>query len=93
MQSINYFLFVVFKKSLNLSLFCKVNQIKTNLNKYLHPSSLNQHIYAHMQCREPKMVPILKKTTGLCPSRSYYSWNGGRGGGEGGMNIEQYPIR
>ena len=32
---------------------------------------------AHVKCQEPKKdpqkVPILKKTTGLCPSRSYYS--------------------
>ena len=35
--------------------------------------------YAHVLCREPKKgqqkVQILKKTTGHCPSRSYYSEN------------------
>ena len=49
----------------------------TNLQNYFHPSYLNQLIYGHVQCQEPKnrqqSVPILKKTTGLCPSRSYYS--------------------
>ena len=39
----------------------------TNLQNYFHPSYLNQLIYGHVQCQEPKnrqqSVPILKKTT------------------------------
>ena len=65
------------------SLYYKVKQIKTTLNKYFHLplkptySIYNTYISAHIQCREPKKVSnrfhLLKKTTGLCPSRCYYS--------------------
>ena len=57
------------------SLYYEVKQRKTHLHKYFLLSSLNQLIDAHVQCREPKMPEgsILKKTTGLCPSRCYYS--------------------
>ena len=44
-------------------------QTKRNLQKYFHPSSLKQ-LTVYM--RTPAEVPILKKTKGLCPSRSYY---------------------
>ena len=43
--------------------------------KYFHPSY--NFLYAHVQCREPQKGqqkdPNLKKTTVLCPSKSYYS--------------------
>ena len=56
-------------------------EIQTNkeTQKYFHPSSLNQLIYAHVHCalsrakKGQQKVPTLKKTTGLCPSRCYYS--------------------
>ena len=74
--------FLVFKKVLNLSWFMKfvykIKQTRTNLHKYHHPSSLTQLIYAHI-CTMPRAkkgqqkVPTLKKTTGLYPSRCYYS--------------------
>ena len=30
--------------------------MKTNLQKYVHPFSLNQLVYRHVQCREPIKV-------------------------------------
>ena len=46
----------------------KVEQTKTNLQKYFRPSSLN-----HVQRWEPKKVTVLKEDDRLCLSRSYYS--------------------
>ena len=46
-----------------MKLFYKVKQTQKNLQKYFHPSSLNHLIYAHVHCREPEKVDILKKTT------------------------------
>ena len=34
----------------------KVKQLKTNLQKYVHPSSLNQLIDAQVRCQETKKV-------------------------------------
>ena len=56
-QSINYY----FLKSLNLKFvheawILKSKQTKTNLQKYFYSSSLNQLIYAHLLCWEPKKV-------------------------------------
>ena len=45
----------------------------TNLHKYFYPSSWNQLINVHLQCPESKGQQKVKKTTGLCPSRSYYA--------------------
>ena len=45
----------------------KVKKTKTILQKYFHPSALDQLIYAHVKCQEPKKVPTLKKTTGVLP--------------------------
>ena len=56
-----------------------IKKTKTNLQKYFHPSTFNQPKYAHAHLRNAESqkrsakVPILKKTTGLCPSRSCYS--------------------
>ena len=48
-------------------MFTKVNQTKKNLQKYFHPSTLNQLIYAHQAMlratKGQKKVPTLKKTT------------------------------
>ena len=73
-----YFSFLVLKKSLNLSLFMKfVKQTKTNLQKKCPPLLLKPTDMC--ACAMPRAkkgqqkVPILKKTTGLCLSRSYYS--------------------
>ena len=60
-----------------------VKQTKTNLQKYVHPSSLNHLEYADVQKRKPKKSQqkshILKKTTVRLPSRSYYSMVLGHG--------------
>ena len=75
----NYFWFLVFTKIIKFKFVHEVciiqlKQTKTNLQKYLHPSSIKPPIYTR---REPnsgqQKVPILKKTTVLWPSRSYYS--------------------
>ena len=56
-QAVN--IFYSFLKTLKLSLFTKlyykVNQTKANTPIYLHPFSLNHLLYAHVQCREPKI--------------------------------------
>ena len=52
------------------------------------------YIYAHVQCRElqkgQQKIPILKKTTVLCPSILAVIFTllseGGRGGGGGGVS-------
>ena len=83
-QSIKYFCFQFWKKSFNLSLYMKflllykVKRTMTNLQKYFHPFSLDQLLFAHVQCREPQEVSkrfqlLIKKTTGLCSTRCYYS--------------------
>ena len=60
-------------------MYYKVKKTKVKSTGIFPPPSPHTTIYniyaqiAHKQCQEPKKVPILKKTTGLCPSRSYYS--------------------
>ena len=84
----NYVSFLNLTKLLNLSFFMKFvlySKNKKNLQK-LHHFSSHHDIYAHVQYRKPKKgqqkVPILKKTTVLCPSRSYYSMGSRIGGGQ-----------
>ena len=54
-------------------MYHKVNLTKTNLQKY--PPLLLNYICARAMQRAKKgqlKIPFLKKSTGLCPSRSYY---------------------
>ena len=66
MGKINYF---CFKRSLHifvsLHMYYKVKQTKTNLHVYLH---LNQLTCNAESQKDQQKVPILKKTTVLCPS-------------------------
>ena len=70
----------MFFKSLKLSLYYTVKQSKTDLQKYFHPSSWNNLIYAQVQCREPKKgqlrVQIFKTTTVFCWSVLFISLKG-----------------
>ena len=67
------------KKTCPVNEFCfvykKILEFKLvhDVCKYFPASFLNQLIYANVQCREPKKVPVLMKTTWLCSSRNYYS--------------------
>ena len=73
-QSINYFLFFVYKKSLTLIWFIKVVfKNKTNKEKSTEicpPLLLKPTDYAYNAESKKGLhkVPILKKTTGLCLS-------------------------
>ena len=66
--------------------YYEVKQIKTYLQKNVHPCSSNQWIYCMRTCnaeskKSSAKVPILKKTTRLCPlNSSYYTlwWNGSK---------------
>ena len=61
-QSMNYFSFLVLKKSLALSLFMKLNQL------------IYAQVYSNTEShKRSDSGSILKKRTGLCPSISYYS--------------------
>ena len=53
-------------------LFYKIKQTKIKLQKYFHISSLNQRTMPRAK-RKLAKAPILKKTTVLWHSRSYYS--------------------
>ena len=62
----------------------KVNQTKTNLQKYFHPSSSNHLIYAHVQCRDIKKfkedgraegtTPLGVTVLGYTNNCLFYSW-------------------
>ena len=65
-------------------MYYKVKPTKTNLHKMVTPLLLTpSYTYIHMHCicacamprtkKGEQTAPILKKTIGLCPSRSYYS--------------------
>ena len=43
---------ITFKLVYEVCIIVKVKQTKINLQKYFHPSSLNQLIYAIVHCRE-----------------------------------------
>ena len=65
--------------------YYEVKQIKTYLQKNVHPCSSNQWIYCMRTCnaeskKSSAKVPILKKTTGLCPSIVVITlwWNGSK---------------
>ena len=65
--------------------YYEVKQVKTYLQKNVHPCSSNQWIYCMRTCnaeskKSSAKVPILKKTTGLCPSIVVITlwWNGSK---------------
>ena len=56
-------------------LYCTVKQTKPFLQKYFHPCSLNQLIYANVQCREPKGSDFKEDDKGFAPLEVISLWS------------------